>query len=64
MTLSDSDDVQTISSGSEDNKEKEKVTPGKERRKEEGSNVKTPLGFDTESCCFCFVTSLFLLRCA
>ncbi|XP_033983796.1 histone-lysine N-methyltransferase SETDB1-B isoform X1 [Trematomus bernacchii] len=28
MTLSDSDDVQTISSGSEDNKEKEKVIPG------------------------------------
>uniref|UniRef100_A0A3Q0RLK7 [histone H3]-lysine(4) N-trimethyltransferase n=1 Tax=Amphilophus citrinellus TaxID=61819 RepID=A0A3Q0RLK7_AMPCI len=28
MTLSDSDDVQTISSGSEDNKEKEKATPG------------------------------------
>uniref|UniRef100_A0A8C4E9K6 [histone H3]-lysine(4) N-trimethyltransferase n=1 Tax=Dicentrarchus labrax TaxID=13489 RepID=A0A8C4E9K6_DICLA len=28
MTLSDSDDVQTISSGSDDNKEKEKVTPG------------------------------------
>ncbi|XP_022612444.1 histone-lysine N-methyltransferase SETDB1 isoform X2 [Seriola dumerili] len=28
MTLSDSDDVQTISSGSEDNKEREKVTPG------------------------------------
>lgn len=31
MTLSDSDDVQTISSGSEDNKEKEKATPGKEK---------------------------------
>uniref|UniRef100_A0A3B5MX31 [histone H3]-lysine(4) N-trimethyltransferase n=1 Tax=Xiphophorus couchianus TaxID=32473 RepID=A0A3B5MX31_9TELE len=29
MTLSDSDDVQTISSGSEDNKEREKATPGK-----------------------------------
>lgn len=29
MTLSDSDDVQTISSGSDDNKEKEKVTLGK-----------------------------------
>lgn len=29
MTLSDSDDVQTISSGSEDNKEKEKVPTGK-----------------------------------
>uniref|UniRef100_A0A665UZR8 [histone H3]-lysine(4) N-trimethyltransferase n=1 Tax=Echeneis naucrates TaxID=173247 RepID=A0A665UZR8_ECHNA len=28
MTLSDSDDVQTISSGSEDNKEREKVTTG------------------------------------
>lgn len=28
MTLSDSDDVQTISSGSEDNKEKEKVPTG------------------------------------
>uniref|UniRef100_A0A3Q3X063 [histone H3]-lysine(4) N-trimethyltransferase n=1 Tax=Mola mola TaxID=94237 RepID=A0A3Q3X063_MOLML len=28
MTLSDSDDVQTISSGSEDNKEREKSTPG------------------------------------
>uniref|UniRef100_A0A7N9B0G5 [histone H3]-lysine(4) N-trimethyltransferase n=1 Tax=Mastacembelus armatus TaxID=205130 RepID=A0A7N9B0G5_9TELE len=28
MTLSDSDDVQTISSGSEDNKEREKATPG------------------------------------
>lgn len=28
MTLSDSDDVQTISSGSDDNKEKEKITPG------------------------------------
>lgn len=28
MTLSDSDDVQTISSGSDDNKEKEKVTTG------------------------------------
>ena len=32
MTLSDSDDVQTISSGSDDNKEKEKVTPGSEKR--------------------------------
>lgn len=30
MTLSDSDDVQTISSGSDDNKDKEKATPGKE----------------------------------
>lgn len=30
MTLSDSDDVQTISSGSDDNKEKEKVTLGKD----------------------------------
>lgn len=29
MTLSDSDDVQTISSGSDDNKEKEKVPLGK-----------------------------------
>uniref|UniRef100_A0AAQ5Y1G4 [histone H3]-lysine(4) N-trimethyltransferase n=1 Tax=Amphiprion ocellaris TaxID=80972 RepID=A0AAQ5Y1G4_AMPOC len=28
MTLSDSDDVQTISSGSDDNKEREKVPPG------------------------------------
>lgn len=28
MTLSDSDDVQTISSGSDDNKEKEKITTG------------------------------------
>ncbi|CAI5662206.1 unnamed protein product [Oreochromis niloticus] len=28
MTLSDSDDVQTISSGSDDNKDKEKATPG------------------------------------
>uniref|UniRef100_A0A087XFK2 [histone H3]-lysine(4) N-trimethyltransferase n=1 Tax=Poecilia formosa TaxID=48698 RepID=A0A087XFK2_POEFO len=28
MTLSDSDDVQTISSGSEDNKDREKATPG------------------------------------
>ncbi|XP_074540238.1 histone-lysine N-methyltransferase SETDB1-B isoform X2 [Halichoeres trimaculatus] len=28
MTLSDSDDVQTISSGSDDNKEREKATPG------------------------------------
>ncbi|XP_042346358.1 histone-lysine N-methyltransferase SETDB1-B-like isoform X2 [Plectropomus leopardus] len=28
MTLSDSDDVQTISSGSDDNKDREKVTPG------------------------------------
>lgn len=28
MTLSDSDDVQTISSGSDDNKEKEKIIPG------------------------------------
>lgn len=34
MTVSDSDDVQTISSGSEDNKEREKVTPGKWRRGE------------------------------
>lgn len=32
MTLSDSDDVQTISSGSEDNKEREKSTPGNKRR--------------------------------
>lgn len=32
MTLSDSDDVQTISSGSEDNKDKEKVPQGKKRR--------------------------------
>ncbi len=30
MTLSDSDDVQTISSGSDDNKEREKVTPSEE----------------------------------
>lgn len=30
MTLSDSDDVQTISSGSDDNKDKEKAMPGKE----------------------------------
>lgn len=30
MTLSDSDDVQTISSGSDDNKEREKVTPGED----------------------------------
>lgn len=29
MTLSDSDDVQTISSGSDDNKEREKKTQGK-----------------------------------
>lgn len=29
LTLSDSDDVQTISSGSDDNKEKEKVPLGK-----------------------------------
>lgn len=28
LTVSDSDDVQTISSGSEDNKEMEKFTPG------------------------------------
>ena len=35
MTLSDSDDVQTISSGSEDNKEREKVTPGKQKRRDE-----------------------------
>lgn len=28
MTLSDSDDVQTISSGSDDNKEKEKIPQG------------------------------------
>lgn len=34
MTLSDSDDVQTISSGSEDNKEKEKVTTGREENEE------------------------------
>lgn len=32
MTLSDSDDVQTISSGSDDNKEKEKVITGKHNR--------------------------------
>uniref|UniRef100_A0A672GBT9 [histone H3]-lysine(4) N-trimethyltransferase n=1 Tax=Salarias fasciatus TaxID=181472 RepID=A0A672GBT9_SALFA len=32
MTLSDSDDVQTISSGSDDNKERDKVTPGKQAR--------------------------------
>lgn len=32
MTLSDSDDVQTISSGSEDNKEREKSTPGNKKR--------------------------------
>lgn len=31
MTLSDSDDVQTISSGSEDNKEREKSTPGNKK---------------------------------
>lgn len=31
MTLSDSDDVQTISSGSDDNKEREKKTQGKEK---------------------------------
>lgn len=39
MTLSDSDDVQTISSGSEDNKEKEKIPQGKKRR-EGRRNVK------------------------
>lgn len=38
MTLSDSDDVQTISSGSEDNKEKEKAPQGRKRR-ERGRNV-------------------------
>lgn len=32
MTLSDSDDVQTISSGSDDNKEREKATPGNKKR--------------------------------
>lgn len=32
MTLSDSDDVQTISSGSDDNKERGKATPGEEER--------------------------------
>ncbi len=31
MTLSDSDDVQTISSGSDDDKEREKVTQSKEK---------------------------------
>lgn len=30
MTLSDSDDVQTISSGSDDNKEREKRTQGED----------------------------------
>lgn len=39
MTLSDSDDVQTISSGSDDNKEKEKVTPGKEKGREKCDNT-------------------------
>lgn len=33
MTLSDSDDVQTISSGSEDNKERDKPAPGKRKKK-------------------------------
>lgn len=33
MTLSDSDDVQTISSGSDDNKEREKKTQGKMEEK-------------------------------
>lgn len=48
MTLSDSDDVQTISSGSDDNKEREKKTQGK---MEERGN-----------CLFSCVTSLdFLL---
>lgn len=32
MTLSDSDDVQTISSGSDDNKEREKKTQGKGKK--------------------------------
>lgn len=31
MTLSDSDEVQTISSGSDDNKEREKVTLGEKK---------------------------------
>lgn len=39
MTLSDSDDVQTISSGSEDNKEREKVATGTERRKRKYLNL-------------------------
>ncbi len=33
MTLSDSDDVQTISSGSDENKEREKKTQGKMEEK-------------------------------
>lgn len=39
MTLSDSDDVQTISSGSEDNKEREKVTTGRESWKKKYLNL-------------------------
>lgn len=35
MTLSDSDDVQTISSGSDDNKEREIKTQGKERERKD-----------------------------
>lgn len=39
MTLSDSDDVQTISSGSDDNKEREKVTTGRGRRTRKYSKI-------------------------
>ena len=64
MTLSDSDDVQTISSGSEDNKEKEKVIPGEEER-----NVKALYSHHTDidhmvltfyllSFCFCCCCSV------
>lgn len=69
MTLSDSDDVQTISSGSEDNKEKEKAPQGKKRR-EGGRNVEilidhmllTVFTFHSCLCCSLPLALLWLRR--
>lgn len=48
MTLSDSDDVQTISSGSDDNKEREKLTQGKERAASWRWNFKNTICLNAE----------------
>lgn len=70
MTLSDSDDVQTISSGSDDNKEKEKVTQGREKRclnlqhTDGAPNVDLAVFHSSFLSFFCFLLLLlFWLRC-
>ncbi len=53
MTLSDSDDVQTISSGSDDNKEREKKTQGK---MEEKGKLLVVTSVDFLQCNFCYTS--------